>query len=182
MHRIASFALAAAGLIHLAVAPQHYAHAPAHGIFFAIVGLAEIAWAYFYFRQPSKELYYAGLALAAGLVLLWALTRLIPAPFHGHAEAMDLGGIVCKISELVGLAALLVMAAQGRVLGLAKQSAARLLVTTLLIGVATASITYTLARAAEPLLPSLGAQSHEEHDHAEHDHEEGEHEEHEHSD
>lgn len=179
MHRIASFALAAAGLIHIIVAPQHYAHAPAHGIFFALVGVVEIAWAYLYYRQPSKEMYYAGLALAAGLLLLWAVTRFLPAPFHGHAEAIDLGGLVCKISELIGLGALLVMAAQGRILGLAKQSASRLLITTLLIGVAAAGITYTLARAAEPLLPSLGALSDEDHVHEEH--EDGEHEEHEHS-
>jgi hypothetical protein len=182
VNRIATFAIGLAGLIHIVIAPQHYAHSPAHGIFFAVAGIAEIAWALAFLRQPTKEMYYAGLALAGGLVLLWAFTRFLPAPFHDDPEAIDLGGIVCKLSELAGLGVLLLMAAQGRILGLAKQSTARLLVTTVLVGVAAAGITYTLARAAEPFMPALAGQVHQEHDPDDHDHEEGEHEEHEHND
>jgi hypothetical protein len=35
-----------AGLIHLVITPQHWAHAPAHGILFVIVGVVELIWPY----------------------------------------------------------------------------------------------------------------------------------------
>jgi hypothetical protein len=36
--------IALAGLVHLLIVPAHYAHAPAHGIFFALAGIVQIAW------------------------------------------------------------------------------------------------------------------------------------------
>jgi hypothetical protein len=42
MISIITIAIAIAGLIHLVLAPAHYAHAPAHGVFFALAGMAEI--------------------------------------------------------------------------------------------------------------------------------------------
>ena len=39
----AAVSMVAAGLIHLAIAPLHWGHAPAHGLFFAVSGLAEAA-------------------------------------------------------------------------------------------------------------------------------------------
>jgi hypothetical protein len=174
MNRFATIAVAAAGILHIAVAPQHYQHAPAHAIFFVVAGIAEIVWALIFLRRPTQQVYYVGLALTGGLILLWALTRVVPAPFHGHAEAIDLGGIACKVSEVAGLAALLMIAAQGGITGLAKQSMARLAAIALMISAAVAGATYVAARAAEPLLPSLSASDH--HEETEHEHEEGEHE------
>jgi cell division protein FtsW (lipid II flippase) len=174
MKRIAPIAVAIAGAIHLILAPEHYAHAPAHGIFFLIVGIAEMAWAVMFLDKPTRSNYYIGLALSGGLVVLWAITRVLPAPFHGEVEAIDLGGIACKVSELTGLFALLVMAAQGSIVGLGKQSLTRLAGVAVLIASAVAGITYGVSRAAEPLLPSLSASHHEgehevlpDHDHAE---------------
>lgn len=176
MNRIATIAIAAAGVIHLVVAPQHYAHAPAHGIFFVVAGLAEIAWAIVFLRQPTQQVYYAGLLLTGGLIVLWLVTRIIPAPFHGHAEAVDLGGTVCKISELVGLAALLLVAAQGGIAGLSRQAFVRLAAVAIVLSVAAGALSYGVGRAAEPLFPSLFGES------AEHQHEEGQSDEHEHQD
>lgn len=187
MNRFATFAVAAAGFIHIAVAPQHYEHAPAHAAFFVLAGIAEIVWAIIFLRRPTEGVYYAGLALTGGLILLWALTRVMPAPFHGHAEAIDLGGIACKVSEFAGLAALVMIAAQGGIVGLAKQSLARVAAIALVVSAAVAGATYVAARATEPWLPSLSApddhdtnHEHEGEDHEEHEHEAGE--EHEHSD
>jgi hypothetical protein len=172
MNRLASFAIGAAGLVHLVLAPQHYAHAPAHGIFFAMAGLAQIVWAVAFLRQPTAQMYYAGLALAGSLIVLWGFTRVFPAPFHDTPEAVDISGIICKISELVGLGALLVLAAQGGVLGLAKQTTARLAAIALLLAAAGGLLSYGIGRAAEPIFPSLfGA----EHNDADHSHEDGEH-------
>jgi hypothetical protein len=179
MNRIATFAVAAAGVIHLIVAPQHYAHAPAHGIFFVVVGLAEIAWAIIFLGQPTQRVYYTGLLLTGGLLVLWAVTRIIPAPFHGHAEAVDLGGIVCKISELVGLAALLLVAAQGGIAGLSKQAFVRLAAVAVILSLAAGALSYGIGRAAEPLFPSLFGESAEHHHEDGEDHEHGEEHEHE---
>lgn len=173
MNRIATFAVAVAGVVHLIVAPEHYAHAPAHGIFFVVVGLAEIAWAIIFLRQPTQQVYYAGLLLTGGLLVLWAVTRIVPAPFHGHAEAVDLGGIVCKLSELVGLAALVLVAAQGGIAGLGRQAFVRLAAVAVLLSVAAGALSYGVGRAAEPLFPSLFGES------AEHHHDDGEAHEHE---
>ncbi len=144
-----------------------------------MAGLAQIVWAVAFLRQPSAQMYYAGLALAGGLIVLWGLTRVFPAPFHDSREVIDIGGIICKISELIGLGALLVLAAQGGVLGLCKQTVARLAAIALLLAAAGGLLSYGIGRAAEPLFPSLfGA----EHSDADHDHADGEHttEEHEH--
>lgn len=173
MNRLAVFAVAAAGIIHLVIAPQHYAHAPAHGIVFVVAGIAEIAWAIVFLRQPTQQAYYAGLVLTGGLLALWAITRLVPAPFHGHAEAVDLGGIVCKISELVGLAALLLVAAQGGIAGLGRQAFVRLATIAVLLAAAAGALSYGIGLAAEPLFPSLWGEqnSGDHHDEGEgHDH------------
>lgn len=181
INRIASLSLAAAGIIHIVLAPEHYSHAPAHGLFFAVAGVAQIIWAYAFWRQPTERLYYIGLILAGGLVVLWTLTRFLPAPFHHHPEAVDIGGIACKISELVSFGALLALAAQGSIVGLRKQTSLRLLGVALVLSLVFGGVTYVAAKAAEPFFPSLGAPSHEDDDHHEdgEEHEEGE--EHEHS-
>jgi hypothetical protein len=183
MNRIATFAVALAGIVHLAVAPQHYAHAPAHGIFFLVAGFAEIAWAIIFLRRPTQQGYYAGLLLTGGLLALWAITRLAPAPFHGHAEAVDLGGIVCKISELVGLAALVLVAAQGGIAGLGRQAFVRLATVAVLLAAAAGALSYGIGLAAEPLLPSLWGEQEDGDHHGEgesHDHSDTHEEEHEH--
>lgn len=183
MNRIASVAIGAAGIIHILLSPQHYAHAPAHGAFFMVAGIAELAWAFTFIKQPTKQVYYAGLVLAGGLIVLWVITRLIPAPFHDNPESIDVGGIVCKISELIGLGALLMVAAQGGILGLGKQTFARLFGVALLLSLAAGIVSYGAGRAAEPLFPSLweaqigdhhDGVEHGDHDHEEHDHENGE--------
>jgi hypothetical protein len=181
--RIPALAIALAGAVHLVLAPQHFAHAPAHGLFFAAAGAAEIAWAILFLNRPTKQVYYAGLALAGGLVALWAITRVLPAPFHGTAEPIDLGGIVCKISELVGLGALLMIAAQGGIAGIRRQAIGRLAGMAVLLAAAAGGLGYGLGFAAEPLFPSLAGDAHSEDEHHEdgheHEHEEGE--EHDHS-
>lgn len=177
--RIASLSLAVAGIIHLVLAPEHYEHAPAHGLFFAVAGVTQLFWAYAFWRKPTERLYYVGLVLAGGLVVLWTLTRFLPAPFQHHPEAVDIGGIACKISELVSFGALLALAAQGSIVGLRKQTTLRLLGVALALSIVVGGVTYVAAKAAEPLFPSLSAPDHEDggdhhEDGEDHGHEEGE--------
>lgn len=168
MRSISIAAIALAGVIHLGIAPIHYAHAPAHGIFFAAAGIAEILWALAFWRRPSLRLYHTGLALAGGLVVLWAITRALPAPFGHGPEMIEARGVVCKLSELIGLLALVLLALQGRLPGEVKwplwRVAGEALALALVVGWASWGIGY----AATPWLPALGPQEavlHEEHAH-----------------
>jgi hypothetical protein len=159
--RIASYTIAFAGVIHIYLAPQHFAHASAHGILFAVSGVAELVWAYLFLREPSERMYNLGIMLAGGLIILWAITRVLPAPFEHEVGVVDLGGILCKFSELAGLVALVSLASLGRIAGLAKRSFARLLSEALIISMFIGVGAYVAGHEFEPLMPFLEGQ-HEE--------------------
>jgi hypothetical protein len=163
-----SIAVAVAGLIHLWLGPQHYSHAPVHGIFFVVLGVAQLAWANFHNRKTSRQLYYAGLFLTGGMIILWAITRVVTQPFHGHPGSVDLEGILVKTAELIGLVGLVQTAAKGKVKGISKATFASMLGSAILISVATGFMTYGVAVAAEYVMTPVS-------DHGEHSegHEEG---------
>jgi copper(I)-binding protein len=157
---ISILAMVAAGVIHMVLAPDHYSHAPAHGIFFAIAGAVEMLWAIAFWRRTSRGLYAAGLAIAGGLIVLWAITRFAPAPFEGEPGLVDAGGILCKLSELAGFGALVGLALQGQVAGSARQSNGRVIASALALALISGIAAYGLGFAAEPLFPSLAGQDH----------------------
>lgn len=174
--------IALAGLIHLVIAPAHYGHAPAHGIFFAVAGLVQCGWAIAFWRRPSPALYQLGLGLSGGLVVLWFLALILGAPFGGHSLTdINASTIVCKVSELAALISLVALAVQGgqfAVMG--KLSMPRRIGEALLVSMIVGLGFYGLGKAAEPIFPQwqhgqieAGAE-HGEHDHemehGEHDH------------
>lgn len=169
MRYISMAAIALAGLIHLGLAPEHYAHAPAHGIFFVVAGIMEISWALAFWYRPTQVLYRIGLALVGGMVVLWAITRVLPAPFGHGPEAINVSGLACKGSELIGIIALVMLALQGQLIGVARPSVSHVggeaLALALIVGFASFGIGHAMA----PLLPALGPQEedvHEEHVHS----------------
>lgn len=183
---ICAITIAVAGLVHLIIAPVHYDHAPAHGIFFAIAGLIQCAWAVAFWRQPSLALYRVGLAVSGGLVVLWLLTLALPTPFGGHdAGSIDTPSVVCKLSELVGLTALVALMMQGGQWVLnGKLSSPRLLGEAVVVSLIVGALFFGAGKAAEPLFPQWqhnAEHAHEETgqpaEHGEHDHaaEHGEH-------
>lgn len=168
MRYISMAAIALAGLIHLGLAPEHYAHAPAHGIFFVGAGIVEISWALAFWRCPTQALYRTGLALVGGMIVLWAITRVLPAPFGHGLEAINVSGLACKGSELIGIIALVMLALQGQLIGVTRPSVLRAggeaLALALIVGFAFFGIGHAMA----PPLPALGPQEedvHEEHAH-----------------
>jgi hypothetical protein len=180
VHSTCLITIALAGLVHLLIAPAHYAHAPAHGIFFAGAGLAQCGWAVAFWRRPTLTLYRAGLTVSGGLVVLWLLTLALPAPFGGHeAGSIDSSAVVCKVSELIGLIALVAVAAQGGQLAVGRKlSVPRLVSEALLVSLLMGAGFFGLGKAAEPLFPHW---QHEiEHGHEESDHQ-AEHGEHDHA-
>jgi hypothetical protein len=162
MDRLAVVAIAFAGLVHLIVAPEHYAHSPAHGIFFVISGIAEIGWAFAYWRWPSERTYYVGVSLAGALLILWGITRIVPMPFEHEIGEIDLAGLACKASELVGLLALVALATAGKVGGVAKRSFAGFLAEAVILGAFFGVGAYMVTHTVEPYMPFLGGEAHEE--------------------
>jgi copper(I)-binding protein len=171
MQAVPIVAIALAGAIHLGVAPMHYAHAPAHGIFFAVAGIVEILWALAFWRQPSLKLYFIGLALAGGLVVLWAITRALPAPFGHGPEAIEAGGLVCKVSELTGIIALMMLAWRGQLPGVTQRPVWRVAGEALALALIMGWGSWGLGYAATPWLPTLDAQETALHTEHTHDHE-----------
>lgn len=161
MVNLAVVSLALAGGIHLGLVPEHFEHSPAHGIFFAIVGVAEILWAFVFWRRPGRILYYIGVGLSGGLIVLWAVTRVFPAPFEHTLGEIDLAGIVCKLVEFVGLVALVSWALRSKISGIKKQSMARVALVALLVALVSGLFSFGVGHAAEPFFPSLSG-GHEE--------------------
>jgi hypothetical protein len=108
-----------------------------------------------FWRRPSELLYYAGLALAGGLIVLWVLTRFLIPPFEYEPGPIDVSGLVCKLSMLVGFISLIALAAQGQISGMTRRSTWRLAGVALGLAVLSGLALYGIGRAAEPLLPSL---------------------------
>jgi len=105
-----------AGLIHLWIVPEHMAHAPAHGILFLLIGIAQIIWGIAVWRRPSVKLYYAGVLMAGWLIVLYAITRWLPAPFGHGPESIQTIDLVCKFCEGLAMVSLAVLIFQGLIL------------------------------------------------------------------
>lgn len=164
-----------AGAIHLIIVPEHWGHAPAHGLFFLIVGFLQIVWGIAVWRKPSTRLYYVGVVMAGWLIVLYVLTRVFPAPFGHGPEGVHAIDVACKLCEAVGMLTLGILIFQGAILNAGRTIAWRAITTIVLLSFLTAFITYGVARAAEPVFPALSVPL-EEH----HQHDEGESEEHHH--
>jgi YtkA-like len=151
---IAAVLLSAAGAIHVGAAPQHWSHSPAHGLFLLAIGLGDLVWAALFWRRPTSGLALAGAALAGGSIVLWAVTRVLPAPFGHGAEAVGVTDVASKLPEVLALGVLLARPVNRPTWGRAAGG----------LGVATAAgvLTFWLATAAQPVLPWLGDSSQDE--------------------
>jgi len=160
--------MTAAGVIHLALVPQHWSHSPAHGLALAVMGLLEIAWSVAFWRAPSAVKSRLGLVTALGLIFLWAITRVAVAPFgHGGPEEIDAWGVISKLCEGLAAAALVPLAmSPGN-----EKRRWRTVAAAAAAAVIGAWATYGVALAAEPLLPACDVASagdHQDHHHDEH--------------
>jgi hypothetical protein len=164
-----------AGVIHLVIIPEHWEHAPAHGLFFLIVGIFQIVWGVAVWRKPSTRLYYIGVVMAGWLIVLYVLTRLYPAPFGHGPEAVAWIDIACKFCEALGMFTLAILIFQGVVIQSGRPLAWRAMAVVVLLAFTSGFATYGVARAAEPLFPTLAGEEHHD-DHEEetdHHHDEG---------
>jgi hypothetical protein len=69
-----------AGVIHFSVSGEHYDMSVLHGSFFAVVAWLQIAWAVGVILRPSRRLLTAGVVLNAGVIGVWAMSRIWGVP------------------------------------------------------------------------------------------------------
>jgi hypothetical protein len=109
---VGGLASGAAGLVHLAVAPEHVRTWWASGAFFIVVGIAQLLSGPLLLRRPSVWLTAAVVAGNAALVLLYVTSRTVglpigPAHDGGHrAEPSGPADLLATAAEVVVLAAL----------------------------------------------------------------------------
>jgi hypothetical protein len=152
-----------AGVIHLVIIPEHWSHAPAHGLFFLLVGLLQIGWGVVVWRKPSLRLYYIGGIMAGWLIVLYLLTRWLPAPFGHGPEAIRAIDVTCKVCEALGMLTLAVLIFQSLVRNANSSFAWRAVMLIVLISVISGFVSYGAADAADPLFLSLAAQTEDHH-------------------
>ena len=104
------FLLLIAGSVHLWIAPEHFSHAPAHGLFFAGVGLAQVVWSLSHFVEQDRFQwlrFVVGVGLSGGIIILWALTHWFQTPFSMESHPIDGFVWVTKLSEFIAFMVLL---------------------------------------------------------------------------
>lgn len=119
MHRkttiFAIILLCSAGVIHLIITPDHFSHAPAHGLFFGVIGVAQVVWALMAWRRRgdlprSTRLLTMGVALSGGVVVVWLLSHFTWTPYSEDIHAVDWSTVLTKIAESLALVLLIVSA------------------------------------------------------------------------
>jgi len=98
---IASMA-AGAGIIHLVMVPSHMDEWAVEGAGFALAGLLQMLLAAVVLTRPSRALLLSSIALNAGLVGAWALSRssgLPGGPHAWHAEDASFIDVTCVAFE-----------------------------------------------------------------------------------
>ena len=90
---VASLSAVAAG-IHAWVVPEHYEEYALFGLFFAALGFAQAGWAAAVLRRPTRRVAFGGVALSAGLLVLWALSRTAGLPIGPEAWEAEPAGLL----------------------------------------------------------------------------------------
>ncbi len=158
-----------AGVIHLWIIPEHWEHSPAHAIFFLLVGVAQIVWSVAVWRRPSTRLYYIGAGMAGWLIVLYGITRSLPAPFGHGPEEIDTIGIVTKLFEGLGMIVLVILIFQDLNFRIGRSVARKAIALILLISFLAGFLTYGVALATEPIFPGLSAPEEPEEEHHHHE-------------
>jgi hypothetical protein len=74
-----------AGVIHFSVSGEHYNMSWLHGSFFAVIAWLQLAWAVGVILRPSRRLLTAGIVLNAGIIGVWAMSRIWGVPVNPEA-------------------------------------------------------------------------------------------------
>ena len=118
---IAAASAAAAGFVHFAVAPEHFAEWWGFGTFFVLCGEVQLGWALLVRRVPRNWMLIIGLAGSLFVVFLWTVSRtwgLPLGPDSGVPEAVGTPDVLAVVFELVTAASCVLALTPSRVLAL----------------------------------------------------------------
>ncbi len=108
----AGFASFGAGLVHVAVVREHLEVSVSHGVFFAVVGLAQIGWGLWALRGPVVPRARTTVLATVALIALWAVSRTVGLPFGlGGKEPVGTADVLAVVLE-VGLILCIALAAR----------------------------------------------------------------------
>jgi hypothetical protein len=94
----------AVALIHAAVIEQHWTTYWLYGVFFILVGSAQLAWALAITAAPRRWLLWAGVAGNTLVVLTWIVTRAVGAlvgPAATVSERAGFGDLVATVMQVL---------------------------------------------------------------------------------
>lgn len=109
LRRGAALLSAVAGLVHVAVAPDHWAEWWGYGLFFLVVAGAQLAFALILLKRPARVWIAAGILGNALVVALYVVTRTVGIPVGpeaGAVEAVAAIDLLSKGTELLLIALL----------------------------------------------------------------------------
>jgi hypothetical protein len=102
--------IAAAGLIHLVLTPEHFREQTLYGVFFLAAALVQLMLAAVLLLRPTPWVFRVGALSSAGLIGAWLATRAVAPPFSSLPERVTLAGVLAtgvELAALILLAALL---------------------------------------------------------------------------
>ena len=90
---------AGAAFIHFAVSGEHYELSWLHGSFFAAIAWLQLAFAVGVILRPSRRLLIAGVVLSAGIIGVWAMSRIWGVPIGPEAWTPETVGLADGLSS-----------------------------------------------------------------------------------
>ncbi len=102
-HTLAAAVVGLAGLIHVLLAPEHFAEQVLYGVVFTALALFQLALAVALLTRPGPVVYRAGIWGSALIALVYVATRLVPPPGAAAPEEVELLGILTTGLELAAL-------------------------------------------------------------------------------
>lgn len=148
-------AIGISGAVHVRIAPEHLEHTLAHGLFFGVLGFTQLMWtaANFWSRKfRSGFMFWSGLLLSGGIIVIWLLSHFIASPFTSEVHPSDWSTVVTKFAELAAFS-LLVLDAKA---SLSKPIRRRMLYTKMSGVVVGSAVTiWAIGMILTPLLPDL---------------------------
>ena len=103
----------AAGVIHFAAIPEHWAIYRAAGVFFGALGAFQVVWAALVVGRPSRGLSVAGAAVAVATIGIWGISRVSGLPFGPYAGIPERAGrpdVVATVFEELQVLAIILLA------------------------------------------------------------------------
>ena len=98
----AAIALGAAGLLHLALFPEHLHEGSVAGLFFLASAAAELLVAVLLVSRPGPLVTRSVVGIVVVLLVVYVAARLIQLPFTSGREGVDAIGLVTKAVEIFG--------------------------------------------------------------------------------